>query len=105
MGPFLRFFRRKVQRRTHLGGIGISPLEWKRAALVRFHRMNAAAVVVRQIRARLVRTALEDKSLPVRRNLGFPIDELLLGHSEERGNALNPTFLIIGKLEKVSTGS
>ena len=66
--------------------IGVSPLEWERAALVRFHRMNAAAVVVRQVHARLVRTALQDQRLTIRRDLGLAVDELLLGHPQERGD-------------------
>ena len=67
--------------------IGVSPLKWERAALVGLHRMNAAAVVVRQVHARLVRTALQDQRLAIWRDLRLAVDELLLGHPKERGDA------------------
>ena len=49
--------------------------------------MDAAAVVVRQVDARLVSPAFEDEPSAIRRNLRLPVDEFLLRHPEERGDA------------------
>jgi len=49
--------------------------------------MNPAAVVFRQINARIIRPTLENQPPPIRRDLCLAIDERLLRHSEEFGDA------------------
>ena len=66
--------------------VGVPPLERKRGALPRLDWVDPAEVVIRKPGARAVCTALEDKSATVRRNVRLAVDEVLLGHAEERGD-------------------
>ena len=75
--------------RTNLMGVGICPFVWKRAAFVGLHRMNLAAIVVREPDARTVRTALENQSAAIRRDFCIMIDEMLFRDTKERGNPRN----------------
>ena len=67
-------------------GVGIGPFMRKRAAFVRLHRMNPAAVVVREPDASAIRAALENQSAAIRRNFRLAIDECLLRNAKESGD-------------------
>ena len=67
-------------------GVGIGPFVRKSAAFVRLHRMNPAAVVVREPDASAIRAALENQSAAIRRNFRLAIDEGLLRNAKESGD-------------------
>ena len=68
------------------GGVWIGPFKGERSALLGFHGIDAAEVVVRQIGARAVWTALENQALTIRCDFGLALDEIGLCHSEKRRN-------------------
>ena len=49
--------------------------------------MDPAAVVLRQVDAGIVRTALEHEALAIRRDVRLTVDEILFGHPEKLGYA------------------
>ena len=75
------------QSRTDFGGVWIGPFKGESSALLGLHGIDAAEVVVRQVGACAVRAALEDKALPVGRDLRLALDELRFAHSEKRRDA------------------
>ena len=75
------------QFRADFVGVWIGPFKGERSALLGLHGIDAAEVVLCQIGARAVRTALEDKAFPVGRDFSLAFDELGLIHSKKRRDA------------------
>ncbi len=77
------------QSRADFGGVWIGPFKGERSALLGLHGIDAAEVVLRQIGARAVRTALENQALAIWRDFSLAFDELCLAHSKKRRDVRN----------------
>ena len=73
-------------RRAYLAGIRVRPFHRESAALVRLDGIDSATVVIRQVDAGSVGTALQYQPLPIGRDLRLLVDELVFGLAKECGD-------------------